>query len=113
LAELRQAWAEVDSAVHVNRFASLSQWQQALASAGFTQMDLHSHTVTEKHDSVRALLLELKNVGAHNNNAGRPATMTGKQQLKALYNAYEPCRLASGELPATWEIISGTVVKAK
>lgn len=113
LTELRKAWAEVDGAVHVNRFASLPHWQQALASAGFTKIDLHSHTVTEKHDSVRSLLLELKNVGAHNNNAGRSATMTGKQQLKALYNAYESWRLASGELPASWEIISGTIVKAE
>jgi hypothetical protein len=39
--------------------------------------------------------------------------MTGKQQLKALYNAYESWRLASGELPASWEIISGTIVKAE
>ena len=112
LAELRHAWAQVNSAIHVNRFASLAHWQQALVDAGFTRIDLHSDTVTEEHSSVRELLLELKNVGAHNNNAGRPTTMTGKQQLKALYNAYEPYRLANGALPATWEIISGTVVKA-
>ena len=60
---------------------------------------------------MRDLLLELKNVGAHNNNAGKPLAITGKQRLKALYNAYENYRLPNGELPATWEIIAGVVSK--
>jgi hypothetical protein len=37
--------------------------------------------------------------------------MTGKQQLKALYNAYQQYLLPNGNLPATWEIISGSAVK--
>jgi hypothetical protein len=37
--------------------------------------------------------------------------MTGKQRLKALYNAYEQYRLPNGEIPATWEIISGVVTR--
>ena len=111
LTELRQAWAQVDDQVHINRFASLQQWQQALANAGFSFIQLTSEPVVEQHRSVRELLLELKQVGAHNSNAGKSATITGKQRLKALYNAYEHFRLPSGELPATWEIISGLVSK--
>lgn len=111
LFELRQAWAAVDNRVHVNRFASLLQWQQALQRAGFSSVELNSREVTEQHQSVRELLLELKNVGAHNNNAGKSSTMTGKQQLKALYNAYQQYVLPNGKLPATWEIISGLVMK--
>jgi malonyl-CoA O-methyltransferase len=111
LTELRQAWAQVDDQVHINRFASLQQWQQALANAGFSSIQLTSEPVVEQHRSVRELLLELKQVGAHNSNAGKSATITGKQRLKALYNAYEHFRLPSGELPATWEIISGLVSK--
>ncbi len=111
LLELRAAWAEVDDGVHVNRFASLQQWQAALTGAGFNAVNLHSSTLIEQHQSVRALLLELKDVGAHNNNAGKATHLTGKQQLKALYNAYEQFRLPNGTVPATWEIISGSVVK--
>ncbi|MGB1868604.1 MAG: hypothetical protein ACPHLL_04890, partial [Porticoccaceae bacterium] len=70
-----------------------------------------SEPLVERHQSVRELLLELKDVGAQNNNAGKSAKITGKQRLKALYNAYEMYRLPSGELPATWEIISGLVSK--
>ena len=111
LIELRQAWADIDKAVHVNRFASLDSWQGALAKAGFSQIDIETTAVTEQHQSVRQLLLELKNVGAHNNNAGRAGHLTGKQRLQALYHAYEQYRLPNGQLPATWEIIVGTVRK--
>ena len=111
LNELRQAWSEVDGGVHVNRFSSLQQWQQVLREAGFTSVNLDSLRVTEQHRSVRELLLELKNVGAHNNNAGKANHLTGKKQLKALYNAYDYFRLPEGTIPATWEIISGFVVK--
>lgn len=111
LVELRAAWAEVDDGVHVNRFASLQHWQTAFAQAGFTTVNLQTSVVTEQHQSVRELLLELKNVGAHNNNAGKANHLTGKRQLKALYNAYEQFRLPDGTLPATWEIISGYIVK--
>jgi len=111
LSELRQAWSEVDGGVHVNRFASLPQWQLALSEAGFSSVKLDSRRVIEKHQSVRELLLELKNVGAHNNNAGKANHLTGKQQLKALYDAYDSYRLPNGMIPATWEIISGVVLK--
>lgn len=111
LIELRQAWATVDNGIHINRFASLNHWQEALSGAGFSQVDLESTAVTEQHQSVRQLLLALKHVGAHNNNAGRAAHLTGKQRLQALYDAYEQYRLPNGQLPATWEIIAGTVRK--
>lgn len=111
LIELRQAWAVVDNGVHINRFASLNYWQEALSGAGFSQIDLESMAVTEQHQSVRQLLLALKNVGAHNNNAGRSGHLTGKQRLQALYSAYEQYRLPNGQLPATWEIITGSVRK--
>ncbi|MDG1818951.1 MAG: malonyl-ACP O-methyltransferase BioC [Porticoccaceae bacterium] len=106
LKELRSAWQQVDGRVHVNRFNSLLDWQSALQSAGFKQVELHSENIIQQHQSVRELLMELKDVGAHNNNVGKQTTLTGKQHLKALYAAYEGYRQADGRFPATWEIIS-------
>ena len=60
---------------------------------------------------MRELLLELKTIGAHNNNSGKPTTLTGKQQLKALYTAYERFRTVQDHLPATWEILSLSAYK--
>jgi malonyl-CoA O-methyltransferase len=105
LSELRGAWQQVDTEVHVNRFYALGDWQSALEQAGFSQVELQSDNQVQQHSSVRELLMELKNVGAHNNNAGKPHTLTGKQHLQALYAAYEQYRQADGSLPATWEII--------
>ena len=105
LSELRGAWQQVDTEVHVNHFYSLADWQAALEQAGFSQVELHSDNQVQQHSSVRELLMELKNVGAHNNNAGKQNTLTGKQHLQALYAAYEDYRQADGTIPATWEII--------
>lgn len=105
LSELRDAWQQVDKEVHVNRFYSLADWQSALEQAGFNQIELRSDNQTQQHSTVRELLMELKNVGAHNNNAGKQNTLTGKQHLQALYGAYENYRQADGTIPATWEII--------
>jgi malonyl-CoA O-methyltransferase len=105
LSELRGAWQQVDGEVHVNRFYSLADWQVALEQAGFSQVELRSDNQLQQHSSVRELLMELKNVGAHNNNAGKQNTLTGKQHLQALYAAYEDYRQVDGTIPATWEII--------
>ena len=105
LNELRSAWQQVDGMVHVNRFNSLEEWQGALQEAGFTGVELQRETLIQPHGSVRELLMELKDVGAHNNNAGKQTTMTGKQHLKALYAAYDGYRQEDGTIPATWEII--------
>jgi malonyl-CoA O-methyltransferase len=108
---LRQAWAQFDNNIHVHHFASLQDWQQAFVETGFSRIDLRTDKLPEQHGSVRELLMALKAMGAHNNNAGKPSGMTGKQKLKSLYNAYEQYRLPNGNLPATWQIISGTVIK--
>ena len=105
LSELRSAWQQVDTEVHVNRFYALADWQLALNGAGFRHLELQADNHIQQHSSVRELLMELKNVGAHNNNAGKQNTLTGKQRLQALYSAYEDYRQADGTLPATWEII--------
>jgi malonyl-CoA O-methyltransferase len=111
LNELRSAWQQVDGRVHVNRFNSLPDWQNALQKAGFSQVDLQCETIIQQHQSVRELLMELKDVGAHNNNVGKQTTLTGKQHLKALYAAYDGYRQTDGSFPATWEIISCRAVK--
>jgi len=82
-----------------------------LQQAGFYDLELVSEQRVQQHRSVRELLMELKQVGAHNNNAGKQSTLTGKQQLKALYAAYEQFRVAPHSLPASWEIISIRAIK--
>jgi len=109
--ELRDAWAQINGDVHINRFFQSCQWQSALHRAGFRQIDLYSATKVEYHQSVRDLLISLKTVGANNSNNGKSKQLTGKSQFKRLYNGYEQYRTSQGKIPATWDIISGSVVK--
>ena len=109
--ELRDAWAQIDEDVHINRFLQSSQWHSALQCAGFGKIDLFNTAKIEYHPSVKDLMLNLKTVGAHNNNSGKSKHLTGKSQFKRLYSDYEQYRTSCGKIPATWDIIFGSAVK--
>ncbi|UTW44152.1 malonyl-ACP O-methyltransferase BioC [bacterium SCSIO 12696] len=110
LAELRAAWQEVDDQVHVNRFIPVEQLQQQLESAGL-QCELTVETLCPRYDDLKTLMRELKAIGAHNVNRGRPSALTGRQKLRALVDAYEPFRDDLGRLPATYQVVYGVVRK--
>lgn len=103
LKELHQAWQSVDAFVHVNHFLPATTLVAALAHAGFVDI-----TVTQSEEvlycpSLRSLSRELKALGAHNVNTGRPKGLTGRKRLAALEAAYECLRQPEG-LPATYNV---------
>ena len=71
LQELRAAWAAVDDGVHVNRFVDVHDLGGALQRAGFIEPVLDVDRHVHHYADVRALMGELKSIGAHNVNAGR------------------------------------------
>jgi malonyl-CoA O-methyltransferase len=111
LAELRAAWAAVDDAVHVNRFIDMHDLGAALQRAGFREpvLDVDRHRL--HYADVRGLMRELKAIGAHNVNAGRPRGLTGRHRLAAMEADYETLRAPAG-LPATYEVVYGTAWSA-
>ena len=111
LCELRQVWGEVDKDIHINRFASADQWQVALNSVGFSNVEITQTTKVEYHSCVKDLLWNLKTVGATNHNSGKSKHLTGKQHLKRLYESYEQFKTSQNTYPATWDIIFGRAVK--
>jgi len=58
------------------------------------------------HDDVRAVMRDLKAIGAHNAAADRPPALSGKQWLAGVERNYERFR-RDGKLPATFEVIYG------
>jgi malonyl-CoA O-methyltransferase len=105
LAELRAAWAESgDVANHVNLFFDPNVLGSALMQAGLTEPVLDVDRIVMRYDDVRALMRELKAIGAHNVTNGRARGLTGRRRLEAMTNAYEAVRSA-GKLPATYEVI--------
>lgn len=110
LDELRQSWAAVDSAIHVNRFPGPEVVSEALVQAGFGPVALDVVHEVVHYPALAPLLRELKTLGAHNVNRGRPSGLTGRSRIRALEVAYESFREADG-LPATWEVYYVVVSK--
>jgi malonyl-CoA O-methyltransferase len=106
LFELRAAWSSVDRYTHVNRFIDMHDLGGALTRSGFRDPVLDVEPFTVTYADARALMRDLKAVGAHNVNAGRPRGLTGRHRFAALVAGYETFR-SNGRLPATYEVIFG------
>ncbi|MBD3610029.1 MAG: malonyl-ACP O-methyltransferase BioC, partial [Gammaproteobacteria bacterium] len=106
LKELRASWQQVDDAVHVNAFMDMHDIGDAMMRAQLSEpvMDMEYFTLT--YHEASQLMRELKVLGAHNINAGRPKALMGKQRLHKMYAAYEAYR-REGLLPATYEVVYG------
>lgn len=107
LHELRTAWRAVDDYVHVNRFDEQSQLSSAATEAGF-MLDAggsawSEQMITLEYDKLKTLTRELKSLGAHNVNSGRPAGLTGRRRLQQLMTAYEQQRNDNARLPASYQ----------
>jgi len=101
--ELRAAWRQVDYFIHVNEFYPADYWVAAIEKAGL-QVKMHSIALKVlQYDHVSQLTRELKTLGAHNMNKGQRPTLSGRQRIQQLHQAYENFR-TQGKLPATYEV---------
>lgn len=106
LKELRTAWGAADQRTHVNRFIDMHDIGDAMMRAGLAEPVLDVENFTLTYDDPLTLMRELKSIGAHNVNAGRPHGLTGRGKLRAMTAAYEHYR-RDGKLPATYEVVFG------
>lgn len=106
LRELRTAFATLDDAPHVNRFTDMHDIGDMLVHAGFTAPVMEMEKITLTYADLKALMRDLKGLGAHNAAVGRRAGMLGRGRWAALSAAYERHR-RDGRLPATFEVIYG------
>lgn len=106
LSELRAAWAAVDQGEHVSPFLDMHDIGDALVRARFADPVMDAERMTLTYADIRALMRDLKQLGAHNALAGRSRGLTGRRRLAALAEAYEHQR-RDGRLPATYEVVQG------
>jgi malonyl-CoA O-methyltransferase len=104
LYELRDSWQAVDGMVHVNRFRRLEDYQRLCDASGLQIRSLEVQPHVLHYPDVRSLTHELKALGAHNLNPGRPGGLTGRARILALIEAYEHYRQQAG-LPATYQVV--------
>ena len=110
LFELRDSWRQVDGMVHVNRFREFGVYQQLCVASGLQVASLQTRPHVLHYPDVRSLTHELKALGAHNLNPGRPGGLTGRARILGLVEAYEQFRQAQG-LPATYQVVYAVLEK--
>lgn len=106
LKELRASWASVSDKVHVNEFTDMHEIGDALYNVQAENPVMDCEPIIVNYATVKDILLELKAVGAHNQNVGRETALTGKNRLQAMFQAYEQFRTADG-YPVTYEVLYG------
>jgi malonyl-CoA O-methyltransferase len=111
LAELRDSWRQVDGFVHVNRFRALEAYQALCDASGLRVLGLERQPEVEHFANLRTLTGDLKTLGAHNLNPGRPDGLTGRARIQALTAAYESLRTEQG-LPLTYQVVYGLLQKS-
>ncbi|MFO1400373.1 MAG: malonyl-ACP O-methyltransferase BioC [Steroidobacteraceae bacterium] len=106
LGELREAWAAVDAAPRVSLFADMPDLAAALQHARFAEPVLDADRVVRHYPDVRALMEELRAIGARNAASARTRGLTGPRTLARMIERYEERRQPEG-IPATWELFYG------
>jgi malonyl-CoA O-methyltransferase len=106
LRELRASWEAADGYSHVNRFIDMHDVGDALVRTGWAEPVMDAERITVTYREVRALMQDLKHLGAHNITAGRPRGLTGRRRLQRMLQAYEAYR-RDGVLPASYEVVYG------
>jgi malonyl-CoA O-methyltransferase len=96
----------VDGYSHVNRFADMHDVGDMLVAAGFADPVMEMEKITLTYQDVKAVMQDLRSIGAHNATAGRAHGMMGKNRWAHIAQNYEALR-RDGKLPATFEVIYG------
>ncbi|MGC2047507.1 MAG: malonyl-ACP O-methyltransferase BioC, partial [Gallionella sp.] len=112
LKELRTAFDAVDGYNHINRFADMHDIGDMLVAAGFAEPVMDMEYLTLTYDDVKAVMQDLRSIGAHNATAGRAPGMLGKAKWARIVQNYETLR-RNGKLPATFEVIYGHAWKVQ
>ncbi|MBP1146314.1 malonyl-CoA O-methyltransferase [Pseudomonas sp. PvP027] len=110
LYELRDSWQAVDGQVHVNRFRHEDDYRKLCAASGLRVRSLDVRPQVLHYPDVRSLTHELKALGAHNLNPGRPNGLTGRERIMGMVQAYEGFRQDAG-LPATYQVLYAVLEK--
>ncbi|WP_028455464.1 malonyl-ACP O-methyltransferase BioC [Chitinilyticum litopenaei] len=106
LQELRAAFAGIDGYSHVNRFIDMHDLGDALGQQGFAAPVMEMEHLTLTYPDARAVMRDLKEIGAANHTLGRRHGLFGKAAWQRVQQQYEPFR-REGVLPCTYEVIYG------
>jgi len=104
LQELKKAWYEVDSFVHVNQFTDAAVLESIFEEKKFKKIKIEEKLLLRFYPKLKDIVNELKGIGAHNINDGQAKGLTGKNALIKFKQAYEKNRDMGKGLPVTYQV---------
>jgi len=107
LKELRSSWAAVDGNHHVHAFLDMHDIGDIIVHAGLQEPVMEREVITLTYDTVRAVMRDLKYIGASNALQSRSRGLLGRHRFEQVEQAYEQWRV-EGRLPASYEVVYGT-----
>ena len=105
LLELRDAYMAAGEVPPLSPFAAIQQVGDAMLAAGFKDPVLDRDRYTLTYPDLRALMHELRAIGAGDARSDRRRGLGGRARLRRVTEAYEALR-RDGALPSTWEVIT-------
>ncbi len=107
LSELRSTFAQVDTHTHINRFVDMHELGDGLLATSFASPVMEMERITLTYADLKAVLRDLKAMGAHTVLERDQFGLMGRVRWQALVAAYERFVQADGRFPATFEIVYG------
>ena len=104
LREIGQAWASVDSGVHVNRFADMHDIGDGIVQAGLRDPVLDVDHLEISYENASKLFADLTHAGARNALAGRSRGLVGRRRFEAMTAALADDR---GKITLDLELVYG------
>jgi malonyl-CoA O-methyltransferase len=114
LKELRAAFEGADAHPHVARFPDMHDVGDLLVATGFGDPVLQMEILTLTYPDARAMMRDLKAIGATNAVQGRRRGLMGRRRFERALAALAamPGRAPDGRIAATFEVIYGHAWKA-
>lgn len=104
LREIAQAWASVDSGIHVNHFADMHDLGDGLVRAGLSDPVLDVDRLSVCYESADKLFADLTRAGARNALADRARGLTGRRSFAAMAAALAD---SQGKITLELELVYG------
>lgn len=107
LQELAASWQALDRHPHVHRFVDMHDVGDAMLAAGFTQPVVDAEIIRMEYSEFRALLDDLRDIGANNADVSRRRGLMTPSQLRRLEQSYREHGYVNGKYVASYEVVYG------
>ena len=107
LQELASSWRQLDDYPHVHQFVDMHDVGDAMLATGFAQPVVDAETIRMQYRDFRALLDDLRVIGATNADVSRRRGLMTPAKLRDLEASYRENGFEDGRFIASYEVVYG------